>query len=817
MARRKPRGLWTWLVVAITGAATVWGFYLVATRDPRRTVERRERFGLPAALAERFRLGADVDAGADRPPGAPPEIHAVSPRLVSNGTSYPLLVFGVGFRPGDTVVASGPEPDANRLLPTDFVDGGHLTARLPPALPLPTQQTFGTVRLSVRRADGTTSPAAYALRVVNDATFPDPRAIATDREGNRVFVASTSTDAVWWIDAPRGERPTAPRPIAVGDGPRALDRWTDPQGRDWLVVVHGLEPTLWLLPMDHPDAAPRVLTVDGFALEDVVVTAPRRGQAIAWVTSRGTDAVHAIRLEDGAEVARHPVGVDPGPLAVGRRRDGGAVVMTGNAGSDDVSLVSGASGDAATSARIGAGPGARILGGGTEAYARWVMGSKAPRALAARDAPRQARATFFAASIGPNVGPNPDRMEVGMNGGVTVYPADGPPTHVALREGVPVDLALSDDDVLFVADVARGRVVALDARALASGRPAAMRSAELAAVAIDPPPGTPRLRPEGTVGHAERAPPALHSGPWALALVGGGRRLLVLGRFTGHVTEIDVDDARRGRLAVRRSYPVVPLRSQRQRRLGQVAFYTDVGGTRMSCDTCHVDGREGGLFFTKDRPMHVYRAPSLLSIAESPPYFTPAKIPSLEATSEVVLGRNRFHDPDPTPREVAALALWQAALVAPPSPHRGPRGELPEALRLPDGRTGSAVAGLAVFEGAGGCAECHAAPALTTDGDEATRGRFHAVGTPTTLPLRPELQDDDPYPLPPPSLVGLWDRYPLLHSGAGGYGVVGDRIEATHPDAIDRVLELSVRAGDAHGEVPSPAARRDLAAFLRAM
>jgi mono/diheme cytochrome c family protein len=834
--------------------------------------------------------GAEARAAAvDR--SKPPTVRTASPRLVSNQTSYPLIVYGEGFAPDDVVVLSGPQEGARRELPTAWLDPEHLTARLPAAIGLPTNQTFGRLAVGVRRAEGLPGEGSAPLTLVNDATYPVPFDLAARADGSRVFVASPTTDAVWFVDLPPGDAsPGAPQPLPVGDAPRALARFVDDggggaeagpsgAGEEGLAVLHGLAPELWVLSMADPRRTPRVIPIPGaLRPEDLAVVDGSPGTGpLAFLTDRGRDAVFVVGLRDGRLRGRFPTAVNPSAIAVAPawlgpggaptafevhvaslgaetthrflvRGDGAAVLPEGSTAAAPDGVPGGDRAHPTPSPGAHEiGPGTPILGGHTEPFRPYVMGPKAPRDLVAwafaGDGPEDARVVSFAAGIGPNIGPNPERMEVSMNGGITV---DGR-VHVSMGSGIPQGLALVTEataerpngrGVLYVADVGRGTVVAFDAGKLAFGDDRGRRRAELARVAIPPPEGTTLLRPPAELGVDGRAGPELHTGPWALAL-GGEGRLFVLGRLSGQVVELDTRRVRGGRLRVVRSFPGVPLRAQPQRRLGEVAYYTDLGGSRMSCDACHVGGREGGLLFAKGEPMHIYRSPTLLSIAESPPYFTPAMIPSLAATAEVVLGRNRYHNPDPSRLEIRALGLYQAALVEPPNPFRGSAGELPPSLPAPaavggpgdDGGggaerppaeprdAGSPTRGLALFEGKGRCADCHAAPSFTTDQDEATRGRTHDVGTPNTLPLRLEMQDDGPYPLPPPSLLGVWDHFPLLDSGAGGYTVVdGERVEATHPDAIGRVLELGAESGE-HGALDqlTPAERRDLAAYLRTL
>jgi len=812
-----------WRIAGILTALTVMGLgFLLVTKRSYGPPDG----GTPAAATA---PGEAEDDGVD--PAVPPRVTAASPRRISNQASYPLTVYGEGFRPDDVVLLEGPGDAPARELPSAYLDPGHLTARVPAAIALPTQQTFGQLRIRVRRAGGIPGEGAAGLTLVNDATYPVPYALATSGDGTRVFVASPSTDAVWQVTVPAvadGE-PSTPQPIPVGDRPRALGRWVGDGGGtggagERLVVLHELAPELWILPMDRHESKPRVVPVDGAVWPQDLAVVGQGDDAVAFVSSRGTDEIIVLRLGDGRVLSRWPTPPNPGPIAArgieGRAPEDAAVCVS-NLGADRV-VCRNLAGDAADGeVTSDVGPGARIVGGHPAALSAFVMGPKAARDLWLRPGPDDT-VTALASSIGPNLGPNPARAEVSMNGGVTVVGPQGAPVHVSMVSGIPQGLAGDTDrDVLYVADVGRGRLLAYDAGRLANGPPRDPRRPQLAAVALPPPKGTRMLRPPGDLGVDGRAGPELHTGPWAVSVAPGGR-VFVLGRLSGQVVEVDTSGVRQGRLQVVRSFPAMPLRAQPQRRLGEVAYFTDVGDSRMSCDACHVDGREGGLLFTKGEPMHIYRTPTLLSIAESPPYFTPAMIPSLAATAQIVLSRNRFHNPDARPLEVRSLGMFQAALVEPPNPFRGPAGELPERLAPPGGsddRAGDPRAGLALFEGKAECASCHPAPSFTTDQDEATRGRTHDVGTPNTLPLRTEMQDAAPYPLPPPSLLGVWDHFPLLDSGAGGYGVVdGERVAVTHPNAIDRVLDLAGTSGQ-HGSVDelTDAERRDLAAYLRTL
>lgn len=723
----------------------------------------------------------------------PPVVTAVSPRLISDQTAYPLTLYGRRFHPGMRVrIDGGGKTDTEAV---DVIDESHATVRLRLEGFVRPDRSLGRVRIA---AADTRDRGAH-IAVVNDSGFPVLADLEVDPAGNRFFVASVSTDEVWIVS--RDGSP--PRRLPVGDGPRSLARYRDERGRWWLVILHQFGAELWLLPFDAVEQTPIRIALPPDP-QDVVVDSDRHR---AYVTSSFTDAVHVVDLQQRREVQMLTVGVNPRPLALGRN---GGLLLVGNQGSSDQSLIDL---DGGREIRVEPGPGTPIIGGHTERYANDVMGGKAARAVACSDRLRVA----FVASIGPNVGPNARRMEISMNGGVGVVDESGRfLRHVSMLRGVPEAFALDDArGLLYVADIATGRVVVFDATRLAADD-AAARTALLGAVDILPPPGQPLIRSRDDFGVGRRASTALHSGPQALRLFDGGRRLAVLNRFSGVVSELDTSDAARGTLSVVASSDAGPaMNGQRRRRRGEIVYFTDLGNTRMSCDACHLDGHDGGILYEKTRPLHIYRVAPLRGVRETAPYFTPRLLPSLRETARVVLARNRFGNPLPTDAEIGALALYQETIPALPNPYHASDGGLPAVVTLPDGGSGAPLAGMHLFAGKAGCIECHPPPQFTTDQDATTRGRLHDVGTPITLPLRLDQQDTKPYLLPPPSLVGAWDAFPLLHSGAGGLEVTAaGTIEARHPFALRHVLAM--RGARPHGNVAdlTTLEMNDLLAYL---
>ncbi|RKI52792.1 MtsA protein [Corallococcus sp. AB049A] len=730
--------------------------------------------------------------GPPAPPEPRPVLQAVGPKLTSNQTSQPLSLYGENLVPGLRLVLGAP---LSREVPLKVVDARHAYARLPADLTLP-QGTFQTdVQLSLAASTGPTPTGTARLTLVNDAAFPDLMAMALSPDGRTLFVASPPTDTVFALDVEAGRVD----PMAVGDGPSALATWTDAGGRPWLGVAHQWGGGLWLYALDAPERKARVVPapVGAWGLE------VDGAKGMAFIAEHVNDAVHALALEDGRE--KWVRAVDPNPRALALT---GKFLVVGSLQTGEVGLIDSISGrDFAPTVPM---PGVPIIGGPTEAFSAQVMGGKAARALVASGRLNR----VFMSSLGPNVGPNAQRMEVSANSGVAVLDLDHEQVvrHRGFGAGVTEGLALDDRaGLLYAADVGLGQVRVLDANALVKSD-AAARGAVLQALPIPAPEGTPFIRPAEDLGTKGRAGLELHSGPRSLALAPDGRTLYVLNRFTGTVAVVDVREARTGKASLVRQWPVVDVRSREQRRLGQVLYFTDVGRTGMSCDACHIEGHTGGVFFEKTRPMRIYRSTTALGSRDTPPYFTPASTRSLAETAETVGGRNRYHNPDPLPSEVEALALYTSLLSTPPNPYRDADGAPLETVTMPDGTKGRPLKGLALFEGKARCTACHPAPLFTLDQDPATRGQYLDVGTPIALELRPE-QQQLVKGAAAPSLVGTWDVWPLLTSATMGYAVQGDRLVAAARFPLRMLVE---RSGPEHGATQdlTPQERDDLLAYL---
>lgn len=750
---------------------------------------------LPFALAACKRGTGAAAGGSDAGLGTGPSFADVGPRIVSNQTAYPISLYGRGLEPGTVLTLIG---ERRVQLPTRFVTAEELSALIPAeamSITDPMRDSFD-LRLELTDPRGQAVPGAAQLTVVNDRDFATPTAIELDRAGRRVYVTSKTTDEVWAVERATG----AITKIAVGDGPVALAGWHR-TGESWLVVSHEHAEELVVFDMARPEVR-----------FSVAVPPRSRGVTVrgdvAYLANQLEDAVLEIDLLSRELKRRLPVGVNPGALAVGE-----GWLAVGHHGSDDASLVNLEDG---VEHRLVPGPGLSIIGGHTEPYSKYIMGGKVPRALAV-DARRE---VVFAAGLGPNIGPNPDRMEVTMNGGVSVIdPAERRfLRHVSLLRGVPEALALDEArGLLYAADLATGRVVVLDAERLAKDD-ATARSAILGEVELAPPEDQRLVRPREDFSVNGRSGISIHTGPADLRLVDGGRTLVVLCRFSRELWELDVSAAAKGTLAPRKRHRLGAGMDQETRRLGEILYFTDLGNSRMTCDTCHPSGHVGGVLFTKGRPIRIYRSPSIRAARESPPFFTPTKLESLYDMARQVLARNRYDNPVPTAFEKRALTLYSTLMPTPPNPYRGPDGELPERIRLPDGASGRPSEGRRLFHGKGACAtdRCHPPPHYTADQSPRTRGLLHHIGTPLALGLRPELQDMEPdYGWPPAALVGVWDYFPLLMSGAGGLELApGGTLEARHPFALRRVLEGSLARQHGGAAALTEAELNDLIAFL---
>lgn len=719
-------------------------------------------------------------------PDAGPRVllSAVGPRLVSNATSTPLTIVGTGLTTG-AVLEVG--PPANVRLPIEVIDPARGFARFPAGVEL------GTASEVVVKAAIAGGGGEVELRLANDTGFPDLTALALTTSGDFLVAISEPEDRAYVVDV----KTRAVRHVAVSDGPSALA----PLGPNGVVIAHRGAPQLVLLALSDGQLATR--TVPGPAEASSVLVV----DDTVFVAEHARDTVSALDASTFRERWRTPVA--PNPRAMAMTRAGLAV---GSLQTGEIELLDPKTGRVLASTEPG--PGTPIIGGTTERFAKYVMNGKAPRALVASK--RLDR--LFVASIGPNIGPNPEKMEVSMNGGVGSLSLPGPKStlgwqrHLGFGAGVTEALALDEaKQLLFASDVSLGLVRVLDARKLAASDGQA-RSALVQELALPPPDSFPRVRPDEDFNVKGRAGPSLHSGPKALALSKDGATLFVLNRFTGTIALLDVREAAKGRAAWKEQWPVVDVLAQKTRRLGQVLYFADLGRTAMSCDACHLEGHGEGVLFEKTTPLRIYRSTTVRGSRETPPYFTPASTHSMGETAKVVGSRNRFQNPELTDDEIEALTLYASLIPTLPNPFVTSTGAPAESLDLPDGAKGNPRRGLVAFEKAQ-CGKCHPAPLYTLDQALATRNQFLDVGTPRFMPLRAEWQDTRFAGFGTPSLVGAWDVFPMLTTGLAGLEVDGERVRVK----TRFPLRVAVEAwAPTHGraDLLTPAERDDLLAFV---
>ena len=689
----------------------------------------------------------------------PAQLLDIGPRVVSNQTSQPLTLVGSGFRAGMELEVGAP---FNRRLPVKVVDERHAYARLPADL------TFDAMSEAVVVPVGF-GGSTVRIRVVNDAAFPDPQALKVI--GDSAFVISVTTDTLYRVADGLVHR------LPAGDGPSALA--TDGAR---LVIAHAWEPSLWVCSAvtgEREAMVPAPAYATGVALAGDVV----------FVAEHATDTVQALDIKTGA--VGWTAKVDPNPKSV--VVDGDTVIV-GSTQTGRVQLL-----DAKTGAvRSSIEPTAQttIVGGHTAPYGQYIMGGKAVRDLAVT------ASRIFVSSIGPNIGPNPDKMEVSMNAGVGVIDRySGQFTkHIAFGFGVTQGFALDETKgLLYVADIGSGLLRAFDTDSLK----------QQWFLPIDAPKNFPLTRAIADFGVNERSGVELHSGPQAVALSRDGARVFVLNRFSGTLAVVD---ARANKLL--QQIPLDTQLVQRDRRLGQVLYFTDLGRTGMSCDACHIEGHDGGVLFEKTTPLRVYRTPTVRGTSETPPYFNPASTHSMTETNHKVGNRNRFGNPVQTPDEVKWLTMFANALTTLPNPFVLADGSPPEELTLPDGAKGHPLVGQKLFEGKADCARCHPAPYFTLDQDKATRNQFIDVGTPHMPPLHEEWQNPHYEGIGTPALIGTWDVWPQLTSGLAGLEVRDNGMTPNERFALRKVVDDYGKPPHGNAAGLTADERNDLLAYL---
>ena len=139
----------------------------------------------------------------------------------------------------------------------------------------------------------------------------------------------------------------------------------------------------------------------------------------------------------------------------------------------------------------------------------------------------------------------------------------------------------------------------------------------------------------------------LHNGPRGIALSDDGDTLYVVNQFTTSISRLDVspsDPALIDASPARTSFPGAfgTDTPQRDRRLGQIEFFTDVKKTGVSCATCHIDDHQDGVFFEADvRGPRLRRVLSVRGTRDLPPLLQDQLVPDLLSFTDLVVHAER--------------------------------------------------------------------------------------------------------------------------------------------------------------------------------
>jgi DNA-binding beta-propeller fold protein YncE len=690
-----------------------------------------------------------------------------------------------------------------------------------------------------------------------------PKLYVTPQQLDELWVYNTGTDAFADLDGGQA----GIQGIAVGDNPfhvEILDRGGG-VSRAW--VVNRFDDAISIV---DPATDTELARVTGTALGapgrlrmETEIEFNRAGTR-AYLSNENLDEVQVLdiagaNLDAPVLVGAIDVGVNPRGMATNAAD---TRLYVANVQSADVSVVDIAPGSGTENQVIGTiAPRATddIVGGRAEGWESFVISGRAPRGVVYSDA----HDAVFVTSIGPQTGP---RQGVVLTGGAIINPTitvidaatDTIVAHVAL-DIVDPDRASCTDPELMALDDARGRlyvtcqgsgtVDVLDTAALVAGLPAEAAIVSLPlptdvtvpTLALPPAtgafgqkvcaaftsvPGTACSSNGDCAGCpalveglpvtccARNNPVGLHNGPRGVAISADRNTLYVVNQFTTSVASLDVSPADPASITVSAttSFPGAfgSNTTQRDRRLGQIEFFTDVKKTGISCATCHIDDHQDGLFFEADvRGPRLRRVLSLRGTRDFPPLLQDQLVPDLLSFTDLVvhaerggflpcipcieIGGTPFCTGTPTSEcrltsnsENLQNAVYAKAITFFPNPNLNPDGSFSTAVPLPGSVTGDAVRGATVFDQIG-CQNCHPEPLFTIDQlrgfDIGTLGqpvRMREVGTPVFIPLRANCQDvqrpsgfDGSSGFTVPTLRGVWDTFPLLLSGAAGLGVVG--------------------------------------------
>ena len=690
-----------------------------------------------------------------------------------------------------------------------------------------------------------------------------PKLYVTPQQVDELWVYDTGTAA--FVDQDGAQ--AGIQGIPVGDNPFHVEILDAGGGVSRAWVVNRFEDSVSIIDTATDTEIARVtgtaLGVPGRLRMETEIEFNRAGTR-AYLSNENLDVVQVLDVagpnrDAPVLVATIEVGVNPRGMATDAAD---ARLYVANIQSADISVVDIAPGSPTENQVIGT-IAARatddIVGGGADGWEDFVISGRAPRGIVFSDAQN----ALFVTSIGPQTGPREGVVQVGgaiIDPTITVIDAgtDTILAHVALNNGDrdrfscsdPELLALDDArDRLYVTCQGSGTIDVLDTNALLAGT-----FAEAALVPLPLPTDVPvptlaippLVGPFGAkvcaafttnpgVGCATdldctgcpttvdglpvqccrvNNPVGIHNGPRGLALSEDADTLYVINQFTTSVATLDVSPADPSLIAATEttSFPGAfgSDALQRDRRLGQIEFFTDVKRTTVSCASCHIDDHQDGVFFEADvAGPRLRRVLSVRGTRDFPPLLQDQLLPDLVAFTDIVVHVERggpicipcteafgsffcFPAPEGTctltsNSENQQNALYAKAITFFPNPNLNADGSLSATVPLPGGGTGDAVRGATVFAQRG-CPTCHPAPLFTIDqfrvfnpvGFSVQPLRMRETGTPVLIPLREKCQDatrpagvDGSSGFGVPTLRGIWDTFPLLVSGSAGFTVGG--------------------------------------------
>ncbi len=259
--------------------------------------------------------------------------------------------------------------------------------------------------------------------------------------------------------------------------------------------------------------------------------------------------------------------------------------------------------------------------------------------------------------------------------------------------------------------------------------------------------------------------------PTELAFAPDGKMLYVANFLADAVQVVDTESAE-----LVETIPLGAPAALSLARQGEILFHDASRSFNQwySCNTCHSDGHTNGLHFDtlndgrQDlRNVHERsrkKSPTLRRVTYTAPWTWHGWQLSLEeATSESFT--KSMQGTKPTDEEARAVVAYLETLDYPKNPYKLPDGSLsPEAER-----------GKAVFSSAkAACNTCHGGP-------EFTDGKIHMGGL--------EEPDDAYKGYNPPSLRGVYDKYPYLHDARSA--TLHDALSGPHSTEITGTGELS--------------------------